>query len=114
MPKSVRVSDELYQTLERERRLMQRSIGAQLEYLARLGLAVEQSPHLTARDLHALLQSREPVDQSGTESLEGLFDRLSQLGGNPALMDQLHARGDDLETIEENVRRRPQRHRKAG
>ncbi|MCC5809130.1 MAG: hypothetical protein JJU06_02055 [Ectothiorhodospiraceae bacterium] len=114
MPKSVRVSDELYQKLEHESQIMHRSLGAQLEYLARLGLAVEQSPHLSARDLHALLSSVEPTAQTGGESLEDLFSRLSHLDGNPVLMEQLKARGDTLEVIEEKVSKRPRRQRKAG
>ncbi len=114
MPKSVRVSDELYQRLEQESQVMHRSLGAQLEYLARLGLAVEQSPHLSARDLHALLSSVEPTTQTGGESLEDLFSRLSHLDGNPLLMEQLKARGDALEVIDEKARRKPRRQRKAG
>lgn len=114
MPKSVRVSDELYQALERESQLMHRSLSAQLEYLARLGLAVEKSPHLSARDLHALLSTVEQEPPAEQESLEDLFTRLSHLDGNPVLMDELQARGDKLETAEEAPRRKPRRHTRAG
>ena len=114
MPKSVRVSDELYQSLERESQMMQRSLSAQLEYLARLGLAVERSPHLSARDLHALLATAEPEQSAVQESLEALFSRLSHLDGNPVLMEALRARGDKLETADDSPRKKSRRHTRAG
>lgn len=91
MTRSVRISDELYQGVQRDAEVMCRSIGQQLEFLARLGLALEGSPGITAQQLRALAGHAaglglEPLAE---EELEAAFTALASMDGNPELERRL-------------------------
>ena len=93
MAHSVRVSNELYTRLEHDGRIMRRSVASQLEYLARLGLAVENSGEIPARMLRELLQNAQNLTSEAPEPrpehFEAAFDSLSSMRDNPELAQRL-------------------------
>lgn len=95
MPRSVRISDELYQAVQRDAELMRRSISQQLEFVARLGLALEDAPGITAQQLRALAgqgagASSEPLP---AEELDSAFAALATMHGNAELHRRLAQAG---------------------
>jgi len=93
MPHSVRVSDELYTRLENDGRIMRRSVASQLEYLARLGLAVENSQDIPARMLRELLQNAQnltsDMPEPHADQFEAAFNALASMQDNPELARRL-------------------------
>lgn len=60
MPKSIRVSDEIYELAQEQAQLQTRSLAQQIEHWAKLGMAVEASEagQGVARAAVALLSER--------------------------------------------------------
>lgn len=98
MPHSVRISDELWDNLQDSARTMRRSIGQQLEFLARLGMAVESSPEISAQQLQELARGSFTAagDAPADAEFDAAFDALARMQGNPALHKQLAATGHAL------------------
>ncbi len=100
MPHSVRVSDELYTRLEQDGRIMRRSVASQLEYLARLGLAVESSNEISAQMLRELLQTAQNLTTEAPEPspqrYDAAFNALASMRDNPELAQRLFSEGRSL------------------
>lgn len=99
MSHSVRISDELHELLQRNAQLMHRSIGQQLEFLARLGHEIETSPFISAKQLRLLMEAARKADagsEVSDERFEAAFSELAQMDGNPVLQQRLTAAGRPL------------------
>lgn len=99
MSHSVRISDELHELLQRNAQLMHRSIGQQLEFLARLGHEIETSPFISAKQLRLLMEAARRADagsEVSDERFEAAFSELAQMDGNPVLQQRLTAAGRPL------------------
>ena len=95
MTRSVRVSDELCQSVWRDTELMCRPISQQLGFVARLGLALEGSPGITARQFRALANQTggSAAAPAPAEELESAFAALASMDGNPELKRRLAQAG---------------------
>jgi len=90
----VRISDEFHATVKEEAALHQRTVAEHLEYLARLGHALEVAGAntRTIRSLLSFERKWTPGPQSEQE-IRKIIDDLSSLQGIPGLAAVLEERG---------------------
>jgi hypothetical protein len=98
MARTIKITEELVEIASEEGRVMRRSIGAQVEYWARLGRRIEASGAITSADVRRLLGasgSVQDLDEPGDEAYLGaLTAKLESLDGSDArLLDDLRAGG---------------------
>ncbi|HKX46613.1 MAG TPA: hypothetical protein VJP77_07910 [Planctomycetota bacterium] len=65
MPRAIKLSDEFVEIARDEGRIMHRSIGAQVEYWARLGREIEASGVLGVEGVRRLLSGQGSVQDLG-------------------------------------------------
>src|SRR5215208_4927193 len=69
MPKSIRITDELYELATLEAELMQRSLAQQIEHWVKLGVGVERSSGATVENVRsAALRYRHVLDEASVIS----------------------------------------------
>ena len=119
MARAIKLSDEFVEIARDEGRIMHRSIGAQVEYWARIGRQVEASGALGVEGVRRLLSGqgsvqdlREADDALYTRELIGELQSLD--GSDQRLLDDLRAGGHPIvsadeqgELVIEKPRKRP-------
>jgi len=74
---SVKLSSEFIDEARREADLLHRSLGAQVEYWAKLGRAIEQSPGFSIHRVRATLSGRIKLEDLPAEEQDAVFDGLA-------------------------------------
>ena len=106
MPKAVKLSEELIAVARREAKVMYRSIGAQVEYWAKIGREVEASGALGPAGVRKLLHGAGSV-QDLSEVNDALYVNLlgqeleSLDGSDKRLLDDLRAGGHPIAAMDE-------------
>ena len=106
MAKAVKLSEELIAVARREAKVMYRSIGAQVEYWAKIGREVEASGALGPAGVRKLLHGAGSV-QDLSEVNDALYVNLlgqeleSLDGSDKRLLDDLRAGGHPIAAMDE-------------
>jgi ParD-like antitoxin of type II bacterial toxin-antitoxin system len=80
---SVKLSSTFVDEVRQEASVVHRSVGAQVEYWARLGRAVENAPGFGIDRVRQALDGRLTLETLSVEEQDAVFDRLDDQFDNP-------------------------------
>jgi hypothetical protein len=87
---SVKLSSAFVDEVRQEASLLHRSVGAQLEYWARLGRAVENTPGFGVDRVRRALDGRLTLEALSIEAQDAVFDQLGDQFDTPSAELKAH------------------------
>lgn len=87
---SVKLSSAFVDEVRQEASVVHRSVGAQVEYWARLGRAVENAPGFGIDRVRQALDGRLKLDDLSVEEQDVVFDKLGDQFDNPSAEMKAH------------------------
>jgi len=87
---SVKLTSDFIDEARRDAELLHRSLGAQVEYWARLGRAIEQSPGFSIHRVRATLSGRMKLEDLPADEQDAVFDGLAAEFENPPAALRAH------------------------